>query len=413
VPASGGDAVYTVVLGTSAGRQVAVPVVVRAVVPTAGGNGAFTGTISGGNARSASPAQTFSYAFDVPRGKRDLDVSVTLAKDPGDLLEGVLVDPDGETPSISTNAAPDGSGQLGLSMQNTVANPLPGRWRYVVVVQNPVSGQEFFQDFTGSVGFDRIGVSTSAGTARSVALAAEVPGRATGRQFTVTVRNPGPAPIAVQADPRTTALQKVQLAPQFAGSTFALPLDVEELSDVPAYLVPPGTQQVSLSAVSTVPAQVELQSPGGGIDLFGDLQQAQRGSTVSTATVRERAPGTVGQGYWSTYVQEIGPFGDAGAPAGSTTLTATATTLGFDRSVTTSTGDPYLAAVDPTAADPQKPVVVPPGGTGTISVTITPPASATGTVSGVLDLVTTPIGAALFNTTGDLLATVPYSYQAS
>src|SRR5207302_225803 len=162
----------------------------------------FAGTISGGNARGASPAQTFSYGFDVPTGKRDLDVSVTLAKDPGDLLEGVLVDPDGETPSISTNAAPDGSGKQGRSMQNT------------------------------------------------------------------------------EADPRTTTTQKVQLAPQFAGSTFDLPLDVAQLSAVPAYLIPPDTHQVALSAASTVPAQVELNSPGGGIDLFGDLQSAKNGSTV-------------------------------------------------------------------------------------------------------------------------------------
>jgi hypothetical protein len=59
------------------------------------------------------------------------------------------------------------------------------------------------------------------------------------------------------------------------------------------------------------------------------------------------------------------------------------------------------------------PVVIPPHGTGTITVTITPPAGATGTVSGVLNLVTTPSGTPLFNTTGDVLAAVPYSYQAS
>ena len=139
----------------------------------------------------------------------------------------------------------------------------------------------------------------------------------------MTVRNPGPAPIAVQADPRPTSQQQVQLAPQFAGSTVQLPLDVENLSSIPAYLVPPDTQKVALSAASTVPAQVELNSPGGGIDLFGDLQSAQNGTTVSTATVQEKAPATVGQGYWFTYVQEIGPFGNGGAPSGQTRLVAT------------------------------------------------------------------------------------------
>ena len=54
--------------------------------------------------------------------------------------------------------------------------------------------------------------------------------------------NPGPAPIAVQTDARLSGTQRVQLSPQFAGSTFGLPLNVEELASVPAYLVPPDTR---------------------------------------------------------------------------------------------------------------------------------------------------------------------------
>jgi hypothetical protein len=46
-------------------------------------------------------------------------------------------------------------------------------------------------------------------------------------------------------------------------------------------------------------------------------------------------------------------------------------------------------------------------------VTITAPVGATGTVSGLLNLVTTPLSTPVFTTTGDVLATVPYSYQAS
>ena len=72
-------------------------------------------------------------------------------------------------------------------------------------------------------------------------------------------------------------------------------------------------------------AQVS-SSPRAEARPLGDLQSAKNGSTVSMATVREKAPAYVGQGYWGTYVQEIGPYGDGGAPSGSTTLVANAST---------------------------------------------------------------------------------------
>ena len=46
-------------------------------------------------------------------------------------------------------------------------------------------------------------------------------------------------------------------------------------------------------------------------------------------------------------------------------------------------------------------------------MTIKPAKGATGTFNGLLNLVTTPIGTAAFNTTGDVLAVIPYSYKAS
>ena len=53
------------------------------------------------------------------------------------------------------------------------------------------------------------------------------------------------------------------------GSTIPLPLSVDDLSNIPSYLVPPDTRKLALTSSATVPAQVELQSPTGGIDLFG------------------------------------------------------------------------------------------------------------------------------------------------
>ena len=180
VPALGGDTVYTAAITSSGGHTVAVPVIVRTIVPTNGSYGVFGGTITGGNARGGAPAQTFSFAFDVPRGKKDLDVSTVLSKDPGDLLETVLVDPNGETPSIGSNVVFDGkAASQGAGAQNYVANPLPGRWRFVVVVLNPVTGNELRQDFRGVVAFDRVKVSASPAVPNSASVTPA--GRSAGR----------------------------------------------------------------------------------------------------------------------------------------------------------------------------------------------------------------------------------------
>ena len=71
-------------------------------------------------------------------------------------------------------------------------------------------------------------------------------------------------------------------------------------------------------------------------------------------------------------------------------LTSTATTKRLRPAGHDSTGDPFLAAVDPTA-DAGTPLVIAPGATATITVTITPTRQVGPTVSGVLHLVTPPI----------------------
>ena len=400
VAAVGGDTVYTASVGSSGGHQTAVPIVARALVSTSSGSGLFSGTITGGNARAIAPAQTFSYAFNVPAGKRDVDVSVKLASDAGDLLEGILIDPNDEVQSITSNhvVAPQ------LTMHNTAAKPVSGRWKYVVVVISPVSGTAFTQGFVGQVSFNQIAVSTP-----TVPATLKRGKTVTGK---ITVTNHGIAPMVIQTDARAGAARVLQLAPQFAGSTLQLPQSVDDLSQLPAYLVPPGTTALSVTASTTSPAQVELNSPTGGIDTFGDLTDAQNGDTVSTAKVTE-THGTLGVGFWGVYVQQIGPFGDGGAPAATSVLTATAVTRPIDTAVTSSTGDPFAPAFDPTA-DPGTPLVIAPGHSATITVSLTPTGRAGQVVSGVLNVVTPPLGIEnTFNTTGEVIATIPYRYTIS
>jgi hypothetical protein len=231
-----------------------------------------------------------------------------------------------------------------------------------------------------------------------------------GKPATVTVNytNTGIAPVLVQVDPRRNARQDLQLVP-FGPSTIDLPITPEG-NPPPAYLVPPGTDRLTLAATSTTPAQVELQGPTGGIDVFGDLRAAQRGDTVSVARVSESGGRWVAPGVWFSYVQQIGPFAGP-APAGLSSLVATAHTQQFDTDVTSSTGDFWLIAVDPTAETAGTPLVVEPGQTVQITVVINPQGRKGQHVTGTLYLITPPqFDLPTFNTSGDVLAALPYNY---
>ena len=89
------------------------------------------------------------------------------------------------------------------------------------------------------------------------------------------------------------------------------------------------------------------------------------------------------RGIWFTNMQQIGPFTDAGAPPGETTITASMRTLGFDPDVSSNTGDPYGSSVDPNNDGFDNPVRIAPGQTKTIKVTVTPTAGKGKTVSGI------------------------------
>ena len=132
------------------------------------------------------------------------------------------------------------------------------------------------------------------------------------------------------------------------------------------------------------------------------------------ATIGERH-GSVSKGIWFGALQEIGPFGPDGARPGTGTFTAALRTNGFDAAVTSSTGDPFDFSVDPNGTG-GTPVIIQPGQTATIQVTITPAGGRGDVVSGHLNLVTVPllptgITALPFNGTGEVIATLPYRYR--
>ncbi|MFJ6621875.1 S8 family serine peptidase [Kitasatospora sp. NPDC091335] len=412
-PAASGDSSEAVLVSGSDGSTTSVPVVLRSLVPVNQGTGTFTGTVTGGNARNASPTQSFSYAFDVPKGRQDLRVGLTVGKDSKLLMQGALISPNGTPVDIEGNGLFDAQGQLtgtGDGVSATAVKPAAGRWRFVLNVLGPVSGQELAQDFTGTVAFDR-NQATAAGLPNDVRT-----GLAAGKPVTVRVdyTNNTVATQRIAADGRLDRRADLPLVPQGSSATVALPLTLS--STVPSFLVPPGTDRLKAVAASSTPAQIELSATAGSPDLFGDLKKAQDGSAISVATDNGTAEQPVVPGNWTTFVQQIGPFGTGGAPAGTSTLTATAHTQAFDPALTSSTGDPYAAAVN-ASAPAATPVTVAPGATGSLQVTLTPAGPKGSTVRGVLYLVSGPTGVAtannVLNTTGSVLAAIPYSYTVN
>ena len=357
----------------------------------------------------------------MPGKQNDLDLAVHLNQDPKVVIEGVLIDPDGEAVDAGTNATSadptTGVVSSGPDLQLIQNAPEKGRWRLVLIVVDPVSGAEVSQTFHGTIGFNEVTVAANLPASARIRLTA---GKAA--SYTITYGNEGAVAEPVQVDPRLAASARVILPSLSGTSTVTLPLNSSNPAGIPFYEVPPGTSQLTLAATSSTPAQVELNAPLGEPDVFGDLNAAQQGRLTSVAQVTE-AGGRhqLARGFWGSFVQQIGPFTDAGGPAGSSTLTATATTQPLDAAVTSAAGDPYAPGFTDTAAT-GTPVVVGPGQSGDITVTITPSGAAGTVVHGVIYLVTSPgngigtragaIGAGLgaVETSGDVLAAIPYTY---
>ncbi len=402
-PLAAGDTSQSVVV-SSGGLQTTIPVVVRTEIPIGPSGGTFTGVLTGGNGRADSEAQTNTYVFDVPAGARDIDASVALANDPEDEVIGFLVDPDGQTVGYSTNVTLlPVSGSLTLSSTRFVdlyhVAPEAGQWSLILDWQNPVSGSELQEPFTGAIRFDQVQVRSNL----------PQDGRlVSGQTYTyrVTVHNTGLAPEAFFVDPRLNQLQTISLPDQnaYPGDT-TLPLAAG--LTFPYYFVPSHTSQLQASLTGTVPVNFDMEYFPGDPDLSG----VQSGDSASlTLTEPEVSPGL-----WLINPDEIGPYPATGAPTATATASLNAVTQAFDPAVTSSTGDfwSYINGLSGSFA----PTYVPAGGSATITVSITPTAAVGSEVSGTLYVSDFTLGSFFFDgpALGDAddLAGIPYSYQVT
>ena len=281
----------------------------------------------------------------------------------------------GESASTAANTqfGVDGSGALvpdpQLGAQLHVLDPNPGMWTLVIDFYNQVSGTALSQP-----------VAVSLDTTPATASAPGLPDSATtmltaGTPVTVpvTVTNTGTTPESYFVDGRLSQTTTLNLAPA-TPATVAVPLT----GTPPEFVVPSHTTSITASASASVGIFFDYSWNFGDPDLMADTQpfgENPSGTLTSTA---------VADGTWSITPFQDGPDGKHGVPPVTTQTSMTATTAAFDPAVTTAGGDLWLESVDATAT--VHPIVVAPGQSVTIPVTITPSGASGTTVSGTLYL---------------------------
>jgi subtilisin family serine protease len=380
-----GDQAFKLHLGTGGSTDGSIPIIVRSLVPVSPAGGSFSGTLTGG-ADNFNAGQEFTYQFSVPSGEPSLNLGVQLA-DPDYILEGFLVDPNGQPLDIQTSAY-DQLGP-GPTMQFFHGTPAPGLWTMVLLDVGFNDGTHLSEPFTGNISFAAPSVTSSGiPNSASTVLPAGQPVTAT-----ITVANTGNSVKDFFADPRLNGKVPQEL---LGSNVNAVPLPLSVLVSPPNWLVPTNTNLLTVAAQGTVPITMDTEQQFGDPDVlgvsFGD-------NSVSAEAAPEVAPG-----FEVALPDATGPF--TAGTTGTVNLAAVANTNPFDSAVTSSTGDVWAQSVN--ASAPYSPLTLGPGQTGTITLTITPNAAGGTVVRGFIGVDTLDLATG----SGDELINIPYSYTA-
>jgi hypothetical protein len=375
-PAQPGDQAGSILVHSSVtspgfASVTSIPVTLRALVPAPSPSTTFTGSLTGGNGRATATGQTSYYQVQIPAGLKALNVQVST-QNASNTFFAELVDPaTNEAASSAFNGLQQASSSSQLTpetgAQLHVLNPAPGRWTLVVDFFNAVSGTAVAQPFTVTMNDTPVtaaapGLPDSASTM----LTAGTP-----VTTDVTVTNNGTSPEAYFVDGRLNNQVTTPLAAQ-SMSTLTLP----NLSGtVPTYLVPSHTTALAAKVSSTRRLFFDFTYDFGDPDVIS--------STGTTATASLSAS-PIADGDWTITPFLVGPTGRRPARSVTASTSMTATTAAFDPAVSSPTGDLWLGSVN--ASNTFTPVVVNPGQSATIPVTITPQGASGSTVTGTLYL---------------------------
>jgi hypothetical protein len=378
-------------LGTGGADDGSIPIVVRSLVSLGAGGGSFSGRLTGGGDVGLG-GQTFTYQFRIPRGQPELNLGVQLA-DPNYQLLGFLTDPNGEPldiQSTTTFDATDAPIGFGPTMQFFRASPSAGLWTLTLLVAGPVDGTHLSEPFQGTISFAAPQVTaTGIPNSRRAVLRR-------GRPVTATIQitNTGNSRKDFFVDPRLD-----QRVPQpllgDAATNVPLPLSISALP--PNWLVPPGTNALTVAAQGNVPLTLEVGAQFGDPDVEGP---SFGNSSLATLRAPEVAPG-----FFNGLPEPLGPFGAGPITGATVNLAAVANTYVFDPDVSSSSGDGWAQSIDPNASYTL--VSIAPGGSGTIQLTITPSGRRGRVVHGVIGVDTLRPD----TSSGDEVQMIPYTYR--
>jgi hypothetical protein len=400
MPAQSGDSAAAIRFESSPDAVSAnfpeIPVTLRTLIPTGPTGGNFTGTLTGGNGRAGGPP-TQTFAFDVPPGINNMSLGLEIA-DNGYLLEGLLVDPNGMELSVQPNQDPiNGSAQFALALSHY--NPQPGRWKFVLLQNYTSSGNQTSLPFTARIGFN-----TAQVTAPTLPNSASVTLSAAGAPVTVPIHvtNTGALTRQYFADARLNTVTAQQLSPQQCSKATTLP------GACGAFVVPTQTSTVAFVAQSSVPINMDaFNNVGTGEGFTGSPDIFAKRIAPDTVAAILSEP-EVPYSFWIVSPSLIGPYGPAGAPTEPVTTSAFVLMQPFDAAVSADSGDAWADLTLNT--NTFNPLVLAPGQSGTIKLTITPNASDVGkTVSGFVYVDTFDLN--VF--TGDEAVRIPYSYTVA
>jgi hypothetical protein len=399
MPAQPGDSAAAIRFDNSPDASAAnfpeIPVTLRTLIPTGPTGGNFTGTLTGGNGRpGAGPTQTF--AFDVPQGVGNMSLSLEIS-DNGYLLEGLLVDPNGMQLSVQPNQDPgNGSAQFALALSHY--NPQPGRWKFVLLQNFTSSGNQTSLPFVARIGFNTAQVTApklpnSATVTLSASQATVVP---------VQVTNTGPVARLYFADARLNTLTVQQLPPRQCSKVTTLP------GACGAFILPTQVSTAGFIAQSSVPITMDaFNQVGTGVGGTGSPDIFAKRIAPDTVAALLSEP-EVPYSFWIVSPSLIGPYGPGGAVAAPVTTSAFVLTQAFDTAISADSGDIWADVTLNT--NTFNPLLLAPGQSGTINLSIAPSASGVGkTVSGFIFIDTFDFNVS----TGDEAVRIPYSYTVA